>query len=196
MQLKERYEWLCNQYSDIQEHLPTFVQTVEELNAQKVVELGVRYGLSTIAWLHALKYTGGRLWAVDCSFPVEDPGLPESVKLLDPQGELGVQKHWAFILGDCHETIVKDCLPDEVDILLIDTNHVYEETLQELQMYLPKVRVGGRILLHDTAIEDTGNRGDRPKVSYPVLTAIKEFCEGRFVWTNVENCNGLGTIYV
>lgn len=194
--LEDRYNFLCNTPSDIVEHLPTFYNAVKEMKATKVVELGVRYGISTIAWMNALK-DQGTLWAVDCSFPVPDPAIPGNIPLLDPQepGGIGVQDHWVFMLGDCHSDLVKDTLPNKVDILFIDTNHVYEETLLELSMYYPKVRKGGRIFLHDTAIETTGN-AVTPQPPYPVLTAVREFCEkNKLEYTNQTNCNGLGQIY-
>lgn len=195
--LKERYDRVLNAPSDIVEHLPTLVKNVIDLKAKKVIEIGVRYGVSTIAWLYALQPdigTGGQLWAVDCSFPVAE--TKDAPNLLDPQGGLTVLPYWMFLLGDAHSKMVKDALPDKVDIIFIDTNHVYDEVLLELEMYYPKVRKGGRILLHDTAIEDTGNRGNRAKVSYPVRTAIETFCEKHELkWTNETNCQGLGTIY-
>jgi len=193
--LVERYEMLCKSegvVSDINEHLPTFVAAVEELKATRVIELGVRYGVSTIAWLHALKGRGN-LWAVDCSFPVVEPGW--GINLLDPQGALGVQDHWVFLLGTDTQKQVLDSLPKEVDIVFIDTNHVYEETLAELDLYVPRVREGGRVFLHDTAIETTGN-ATTPQPPFPVRTAMEEWCsEHDLRFSNAENCFGLGTIY-
>jgi len=194
--LAEKYKELCNDSAlDINEHLPTFVDAVEELNATRILELGVRYGVSTIAWLHALEERGkGHLWAVDCSFPFE-AGNPTN--LLDPQapGGLGVQTNWNFILGDYHTSEVQELLPKKVDIWFLDGNHVYEETLVELDLYYPRVRKGGRIFLHDTAIETTGN-ATTPQPPFPVRTAMEEWCEKNDLkFTNVENCCGLGTIY-
>lgn len=195
--LNERWARVTTEDSDIIEHLPYFVETVRELDAKKVIEVGVRYGVSTIAWLYALQPgigTNGHLWAVDVSFPVPAPGM--DVNLLDPQGGLTVLPHWNFILGDGKSPKVLAMLPNEVDILFIDTNHVYEEVCQELEFLAPLVRKGGRILLHDAVIEDTANRGDRPKTPYPVRTAVEEFCEERGLkYDIVENCNGLATIY-
>jgi len=194
--LKERYEMLCAEPSDINEHLPTFVQAVEELNATKVIEIGVRYGLSTIAWMYALQ-DRGQLWAVDCSYPIPSGvGVLGDVNLLDPQGPLGVVPHWMFLLGYDTSQQVLDALPSEVDILFLDTNHVFEETLVELDLYFPRVRSGGRIYLHDTAIEFTGN-ATTPQPLFPVRTAVEEFCAERDLqWDNKTNCCGLGTIYV
>ena len=191
--LTERYNELCLEPSDINEHLPTFVSAVEELDAKRVIELGVRYGVSTIAWLYALQ-DQGHLWAVDCSYPVPSPG--SSINNLDPQGPLGVQTHWNFILGDFHAQGTQDLLPRQVDILFLDGNHVHAETLEELALYYPRVRKGGRMYLHDTALEATGNAPPTPQPPYPVLTAMQEFCaEHNLDWDNNPNCSGLGTIY-
>lgn len=190
--LKERYEFLCQEPSDINEHLSTFVDAVKELNATKVIELGVRYGVSTIAWLYALE-NQGHLWACDCSFPIPAPG--STINNLDPQGPLGVRPHWNFLLGDFHVRQTFELFPKDVDILFIDGNHVYEETLAELDLYSSLVREGGRIYLHDTAIETTGN-AVTPQPPYPVRTAMEEWCEKRGLkWHNATNCSGLGTIF-
>lgn len=190
--LAERYKRLSNEPSDMHEHMPTFVDAVRELKATKVIELGVRYGLSTIAWLYALEGKG-HLWSVDCSFPVAAPG--EELNYLDTQGPLGIVDFWTFILGYDTWQAVLDALPKEVDIVWLDTNHVYEETLVELDLYYPRVRSGGRIYLHDTAIETTGN-ATTPQPPFPVLTAMEEFCTKRYLkWTNNPSCFGLGTIF-
>jgi predicted O-methyltransferase YrrM len=191
--LTQRYNELCAEESDIHEHLPTFVKAVEQLNATKVIELGVRYGVSTVAWLYALEGRG-HLWACDCSFPVPAPG--SDINNLDPQGPLGVRPQWNFILGDFHHLAVLNMLPSEVDVIFIDGNHTYEGTDLELELYYPRVRSGGRIFLHDTAIETTGN-AVTPQPLFPVLTAMRKFCElHNLEWSNVENCSGLGTICV
>jgi predicted O-methyltransferase YrrM len=191
--LHDRYEMLCRDTSlDIYEHLPTFVNAVEELKATKVIELGVRYGVSTIAWLYALE-DAGHLWSVDCSFPVAAPG--SDVNLLDPQGPLGVVSWWTFLLGYDSWEPVLDALPTEVDLVFIDTQHTFEQTLLELELYFPRVRSGGRIYLHDTAILTTGN-AVTPQPDFPVKTAMEEFCIlNDLKWENNPNCFGLGTVY-
>jgi predicted O-methyltransferase YrrM len=189
--LAERYAQLCRERSDIYEHLPTFVRAVEDLNATRVIELGVRSGVSTIAWLYALE-NRGHLWSVDCSFPVPENG----VHLLDPQGPLGVVPWWTFVLGYDTWPHVLNALPDdEVDAVFIDSNHTWELTHEELALYYPRVRAGGRIYLHDTAIETTGN-ATTPQPPYPVRTAMVEFCgEHGLKWDDNPSCFGLGTVY-
>jgi predicted O-methyltransferase YrrM len=195
--LAERYAQACATPTDVYEHLPVFVAAVEELDAKKIIELGVRYGVSTIAWLHGLQtkeHSDGHLWSVDCSFPVA--AAPFDINLLDPQGPLGVVPWWSFLLGYDTWPEILDMLPKEdVDIVFIDTNHVYEETLVELDLYYPRVRKGGRIYLHDTALETTGNATTEQPM-FPVRTAMEEWCEAHNLeFDNNPRCFGLGTIY-
>ena len=214
MSLDDLYGRCVRTPSDIWEHLPTLVRNVEELDAIRVIELGVRHGVSTIAWLYALRGKGERgeahLWSVDCSFPTPGPEMPD-VNLLDPQGPLGVIPWWTFILGYDNWPAVIEALPDpwapaeegaqvltegRVDIVFIDTQHTYEQTKLEIELYRPFVRPGGRMIFHDTAIVETGN-AVTPQPPYPVRTAIEGYVAAHGLsWTNEEHCNGLGTIFI
>jgi predicted O-methyltransferase YrrM len=192
--LTERFAQVCTEPSDINEHLPTFVRAVEALHATRVIELGVRYGVSTIAWLWALEHAG-HLWSVDCSFPIAAPG--SDVNLLDSQGPLGVIPWWTFILGYDEWPAVLDALPaDGVDIVFIDTQHTYEQTTLELELYAPRVRSGGLIFLHDTALEVTGN-AVTPQPPFPVRTAMTDYCKANgLAHSNVDYNSGLGTVII
>ena len=200
--LAHKYEQCCTEPSDINEHLPTFVKAIDEVGATSVIELGVRYGVSTIGWLYGLNGKG-HLWSVDCAFPGARPNDPllrapeEETSLLDSQvpGGIGIVEYWTFLLGYDDWPAILDALPTETDIVFIDTQHTYEQTLLELNLYYPRVRSGGRIFLHDTALESTPN-ATTPQPPYPVLTAMTEFCEtNNLKWDNNPNCSGLGTIY-
>jgi predicted O-methyltransferase YrrM len=191
--LDEHYLLVRREPSDVFDHLPTFVNAVIDRPAPvKVIELGVRYGVSTVAWLWALAHGHGELWAVDGAPPTIEPTF--QVDLLNPLMEL---EHFHFVLGWDTEVSVLAQLPDEVDIVFIDTNHIYEETLEELELYLPRVKSGGVIFLHDTALVMTPNAGDRPQPDYPVRTAMREFCmEHDLEFSDTDVCNGLGQIQV
>jgi len=157
LSLEERYEGHCRTESDIRGHLPRMVELVESLNAQHVIELGTRSGVSTIAWLHGLAKTGGRLTSVD----------------LDPKPDIGDFDHWTFIQGDDLDPAILDQL-EPADIVFIDTSHLYHQTRAELDTYWYKVKPGGVICLHDTELEwPTGaNPADG---AYPVKRALMEF---------------------
>jgi predicted O-methyltransferase YrrM len=191
--LEQRYRDLCaDQTSDIWLHLPRFVAAVEELQATKVIELGTRYGVSTIAWLYGLQ-NRGHLWAVDCSFPVAAPG--SDTNLLDTQGPLGCLDFFTFILGYDSWQAVLDALPTEVDIVFVDTMHTFEQTTLELELYYPRVRPGGRMYFHDTALEVTGNATTTQPL-FPVRTAVQQFCSALGLeWDDDQRCSGLGCVY-
>lgn len=176
MNLEAEYERLCATPSDIHEHLPTFVSLVDELNAQHVIELGTRTGVSTVAFLHALTGTGGHLTSID----------------IDERPVIGDHDHWTFIQGDDLDPAITAKL-DPAEIVFIDTSHLYDQTLHELNVYRWLVKPGGLILLHDTELSRPEGAPSRPL--FPVKTAINEFCETNgFEWLNDPRCWGLGAI--
>jgi predicted O-methyltransferase YrrM len=154
------------------------VALAHELDARTVIELGVRGGCSTVAWLYALERRG-HLWSVDLNPPTRD---------------LGHHEHWTFLGGDDCSPVVYHALPMMADVVFIDTSHAYEHTLQELELYVPRVRSGGRVLLHDTEVEmPDGTSGP----TFPVVRAVEEYCSThRLAWTNNPACNGLADIRV
>ncbi len=174
--LDEIYLERCRTTSDIYEHLPFIHDLVVAENAQTVVELGVRSGNSTAALVAAVSKTGGAVWSVDTavpSWPREFYGAP----------------NLTLIIGD--DMKVADQLPDQIDVLFIDTTHWYEHTLAELNLYGPRSTI---ILLHDTELEEPYQMpATDPR--FPVKTAIKDWTAktGR-PWANRTNCYGLGII--
>jgi cephalosporin hydroxylase len=121
--------------SDIQGHLVRLRDLVVELDALVVVELGVRYGKSTVALLAGVEQTAGLVWSCDAD------RLPLPPEVTDhPQ--------WEFVAGD--DLAMVAYAPSPVDLLFIDTSHEYEHTLAELAAYGPLVRRGGAVALHDT----------------------------------------------
>lgn len=178
MTLADEYARRCAEPSDIYQHLPTFVELVKATNAQHVVELGTRSGVSTIAWLYGLESTGGRLTSVD----------------IDERPPIGEWPNWSFIQGDDLDPEVFGNLP-EADIVFIDTSHLYDQTLKELNLYRWLVKPGGLIVCHDTELPLP--EGAPPRPLFPVRTAIEEFCSAQgLTWTNQPNCWGLGIIQI
>jgi len=174
--LRETYERLCATPSDIYEHLPRFVDMVIESDAQHVIELGTRTGVSTIAWLYALEQTGGRLTSID----------------IDARPAIGAHDHWTFIQGDdLDPEITGDLEPAE--IVFIDTSHFYDQTVRELNVYRWLVKPSGCIVLHDTELPHPIGAPARPM--FPVKTAVLEFCDQEGLTPEfVPNCWGLGII--
>lgn len=176
--LAEAYRELCSTPSDIYQHLPRFVDMVVERNAQHVIELGTRSGVSTIAWLYGLERSGGQLTSVD----------------IDEQPDIGVWPHWTFHQADdLDPDLVASLAP--ADVVFIDTSHHYEHTLAELNVYRWLVKPGGIIVLHDTELERPDGAPATPR--FPVRTAVDEFCAAEgYEWTNDPRCWGRAEIKV
>lgn len=168
--------------SDIVDHLPR-LHAEASVPGVKVIELGVRSGNSTAAFLTAAEEQDGHVWSVDISWAP----LPQ------PWYESG---RWTYTLGDDTGTEVLDVLPDGVDVVFIDTSHHYRHTLTELELYVPKVKPGGVVLLHDTELDTPA---DTPKDDplFPVAEAVRRYTglHGLTVeW--VTGCYGLAVIHI
>lgn len=135
------YQARAAQFHDITEQMP-LLYNAACLQDARVIELGVRTGNSTAAFLAAAAAWDGEVWSVD----VAEPQVPESWRSL---------ACWHLLVADDRTKEAISFCPDDADVLFIDTSHSYEHTLAELRLYVPKVRPGGTVLLHDTKTEGT-----------------------------------------
>jgi predicted O-methyltransferase YrrM len=169
------YRYRCSVDSDIVDHLPYLY---DQAQGKQIIELGVRGGNSTAAFLAAIE-DGGHLWSVD----ILDPQIPADWYKFD---------RWTFRLGDDLE--LAGSLPDAIDVVFIDTSHHYNHTMAELNAYTTKLVAGGVVLLHDTELERPYGAIGGP--AFPVRQAIED-------WTAVTGwefelrpgCNGLGVVH-
>jgi hypothetical protein len=174
-EIEKIYEKHCNQYSDIQEHLPTLKKYTEECN--HVTEMGVRYVVSTYAFMMGKPK---RLISYDI-LPVENFGIDryDLKKLAENNGV-----NFDFIVGDTTEIEI-----EETDLLFIDTWHVYQQLIVELNRHGSKVRK--YIIMHDTTkFGDIGEEG----AGDGLMRAIYEYIESNTSWyihEKFENNNGL-----
>jgi predicted O-methyltransferase YrrM len=170
----------CAGNSDIVGHLPYLHERA--LKASTMIELGVRSGESSCAFLAAGVKTGGRLFSVD----IEPPGVP--AHWWDGTG-------WTFILGNDLEVGAQ--LPKVCDLLFIDTSHTYRQTSDELALYGPRVAPGGVILLHDTDLEVAPGSVAEEDRGFPVRRAVQDWCKTQGLTpTFREGWHGLGVIEV
>lgn len=177
--LKEYGERLV-QWSDVQYCMPQMLERAARYPQVAVLELGVRSGNSTSAFLAAAEKNGGHVWSADTQLP----DVPAR------WGETGL---WTFVQGD---DLLLDWGGHEFDIVFIDTSHHYEHTLGELRKYVPLVKPGGCVLLHDTLLAHV----DYEELPYPVTLALATFCKetgrgwtehgGRTGFAEIERPNG------
>ncbi len=145
-------------------------------SSQAILEIGVRGGVSTSAFLWGLRARAGHLWSIDLN--------PDCARLY--AGDLA----WTFVCADSRDILrTLPELPAAVDLLFIDGGHEYETVHADLGNYAPLVREGGWILLHDLYPVST-----RPRDS-GVPEAYAEFlAESRFRGEILPGRFGLGVI--
>jgi predicted O-methyltransferase YrrM len=163
--------------SDIAAHLDRLHSEASRPGV-KVLELGVRTGNSTAAFLAAAEANDGHVWSIDITSPAVPPEWQQT----------GL---WTLTVGDDLELAPQ--APDKVDVLFIDTSHTYSQTYAELAAYARNVKPGGVILLHDTELEhpQASPPTDPP---FPVAQAIKDWNDGRYPIEWVTGCYGLAVI--
>lgn len=184
-------------WSDMRSQLPLLRDAARQHWQPVIAELGVRDCNSTVAFLAGAAACGGQVWSVD---------------LNPPAGPFPVAggSAWHFLHADDTSTQAGDWLPDQLDVLFIDTSHLFDHTLWELREYVPRVRPGGRVLCHDTSISaefmvSYGERAAADGPQYPVAAALDIYCaETGLTWTaqpHVEQeggkpFSGLGMIII
>lgn len=176
--LEEAYRLACTTPSDINEHLHTLVSLVEEVRDYepypRVLELGVRTGVSTIAWLRALSEPTDRLISVDID--------RNSVEYVSAKLKPMARCMFRTVCADSRD------VQESCDILFIDTLHDGDQLLQELLAH--ECNTSMFIVLHDTTtfgeVGETGGVG--------LNWAVQKFLGIRNHWTVKEvftNNNGL-----
>lgn len=167
--IEEKYQQLCRTPSDIYEHLPTLKKYAEQCDS--VVELGVRYIVSTWAFLAAKPKS---LLSVDIEHPsVFGADIMEVYELAD---EAGID--FQFVQKSSLEIV----LP-EVDFIFIDTLHTYDQLSAELDLHHTKAKKF--IAMHDTNLA-----GDPDNMRGAVNNFLNRTPEWQ-VAEQFDNCNGL-----
>ena len=169
----EEYKTACDEPTDINEHMPTLYNLAKECDS--VVEGGVRYVVSTWAWIWGCICRGGK---VESYCWTKIPEIERAIEICRNEG-----LPWNFHDGDWLTQEIPSC-----DLLFIDTNHFYCQLKQELRLHGPKARK--YIVLHDTENFGTvGADGKTPGLWQAVLELVEEG-EWR-VKKHYHNCNGL-----
>jgi hypothetical protein len=191
--LNEIYNRICNNKSDINEHLPTLKKYSSE--CEHVTEMGVNCANSTFALMSGKPK---RLISYDIE-PVELFGTDREF-LTKIANENGVD--FSFIEGDTTKIEI-----EPTDCLFIDTEHNYLQLKIELTLHANKVKK--YIIFHDTVLfanEDSNSYGlyhnlneiePGDNIKKGLKPAIDEFLLKNKNWViceHFENNNGLTII--
>ena len=174
---------------DLADHAVLMIQSVREINAQHVLELGTARGDSARILALGLEKTGGRLTTLDKLPPYADPQeWLTAFKVRYPKT--------IFIEADSTQYQWNE----EIDLLFIDSSHIYSETIAELNKHGPWVKPGGSILLHDTQHTDGPSmhtNSPNMRMGMAVTRAIQEWTHlHKLVWTNYPGRWGMGKIFI
>ena len=163
---KEYLMWKALSLKDIEEHLPFLRDVCYRVEAKIILELGTRFGNSTLAFLQAAQVLGAKVISID----IEDCS----------KAGFGYPNWEYHQMNDLDFEINED-----IDVLFIDTSHTFGQTLAELDKFAPKVKNGGVILLHDTIAT--------PDVYAAIKYYLSHNPQYKF--EHRTNCCGLGVLW-
>lgn len=186
--------------SDISDHLPRIFAATLRHDPSLIVELGVRGGASTFVFERVAGLTGSHLVSVD----------------LDDCTGSSSFSDWHFIQGD--DIAIAKRFPEwcrergidpRIDVLFIDTSHVYEHTVEEIDHWFPCLSERALVIFHDTNMREVYTRNDGSvgqgwSNDRGVIRAIEEYfgrsfdetvdfvhVEPQWTITHYAKCNGL-----
>jgi len=174
---REYLRTLASLGADTSDCVERLYREAVDLQVERMIELGVRQGISTRALLLAARDLNAHLWSVDV-----DPCL-EARQLV---GAWGLGLWWSFTQRDSRE-FLRSWAGAPVDLVFIDSGHSYELTLDELRLSSRLLWPWGAILLHDT--QDPNWPG--------VIQAVQEFLKldpNRYGFQELGTRHGLGKI--
>lgn len=196
MKIWVEYIRVCQSSSDINEHLRMLCKYARRCDS--IMECGVRTVVSTWAFLHGIRRCGKPvLIGVDLNSPPK-----ESQELVADLAER------TGVLYKFYQQSDLECPIESVDLVFLDTWHVYGHMKRELNRM--HSLVNKYIIIHDTTIDEWKGETVRngwnaeeqsKKTGIPVeeirmglWPAIEEFLQSNLEWqveVRLNNCNGL-----
>ena len=163
--------------TDINDHLTTIFTEALVVKPKLVVELGVRTGEST----YVLERVAGLCDAHFLSIDICDCS------------QVSDYRKWTFVCQNDIEFAAgfpewcrsKDIAPN-IDVLFIDTSHLYDHTVKEINAYFPFLSERAAVIFHDTNLNYLNFRKNGSLClgawnnKRGVIRAIEEFFGARF----------------
>ena len=143
MNLKHLIDLTYTGTLDISQHLLTLYALTVSLKAKNILELGVRQGNSTFAFLLGLEVTQGALTSVD---------INETLSLRE---KFENYKNWNYTISDSVLFLEKHQPITPYDIVFIDDWHDGEHVIKELNYIEKFITPSSLILLHDAMCWNT-----------------------------------------
>src|SRR5215831_13777814 len=145
-ELKEIAARAARRQTDISDHLPTIFCETLAAQPRLIVELGVREGESRFVLEKVAKATGSFLLSVDLDDCAAACNVSASMPFLkaDDVQFAGIFAEWCSQHG----------IESRIDVLFIDTSHLYGHTVQEIRGWFPHLSSKCKVIFHDTNIHN------------------------------------------
>lgn len=138
-----------------------------DLKAKNILEIGSYFGSSLHHWLY---YSAENARVISIDLPISEFCGPYDPRV--PVQEFAIQNEWKLWtkrnknklhliqqssqLESTKKEVEKLLNGELLDFLFIDGDHRYEAVKNDLEMYLPLVRKGGKVALHDINYAEEG----------------------------------------
>ncbi|HVL16127.1 MAG TPA: class I SAM-dependent methyltransferase [Gemmata sp.] len=133
------------------------------LNATRVAEVGVFRGYTTQFLAAALAPAGGVLHLIDAS----ESALAEASGRAGGYAGCRVERH----AGLSTDASILAAVPSDLDLVFLDADHSEPGVVAELSGWMPKVRAGGILAIHDSVnIRGVCRAVNRFTAGHPALT--------------------------
>lgn len=137
--------------SDISAHLPALYWETVRSRPQVLVELGVRGGRSTEIFIEAGKRTATTIISVDMDTSSFSTDYPKWHFFQSRSQDLALR----------FEEVCRELrLEPSIDLLFLDTSHLYAQTVEELKLWTPWLSQSALLIFHDTNMKRIIRRSD------------------------------------
>ena len=162
--------------TDICDHLETLFIECLNLPAKLIVELGVGDGESTFVLEHIARLWKARLISVD---------IADCKKVSSYRRRMFVQMDDIAFAREYPRFCELHDIKSDIDILFIDTSHLYDHTVQEIKSWFPFLADHSKAIFHDTNMKEIFSRKDGSKGrgwnnERGVIHAIEEYFNRSF----------------
>jgi predicted O-methyltransferase YrrM len=167
--LSEAVKRANTENSDLSSHLDTLYRQTCEMSPKLIVELGVYEGQSTKIFDLVNREYNSSLISCD----VQPPASFNYTNI----------HNGTFIMMDDIQfsNIFASHDPRRIDVLFIDTSHLYDHTVQEIKSWFPLLSDKALVMMHDTHLDGNGyyrkngNKGVNWNNERGVIRAIEEY---------------------
>lgn len=137
--------------TDVNDHLVTLFVESMSVDPRLIVELGVRGGETAFVLEQIAGLYGSQVVLVDIADCSVTPSSRQVTFVKSDDVEFaGRFREW------CEERRIDPL----IDILHIDTSHLYDHTVQEIAAWFPHLSDRAKVFLHDTHLEEIFRRRD------------------------------------